>query len=118
MNDEIPGQGLRVIRENLGLTLKEVEAHSRRISQLRHNREYVFTAGRLSQVENSYSLPSVYKLAALSEIYRTPYHRLLRLYGIEVDEAGALKMPPANGGRDRQGSEPQETKLAPSTAWA
>jgi transcriptional regulator with XRE-family HTH domain len=117
MHDGIPGHGLRDIREGLGLTLKQVEAQSRRISQLRQNREYVFTAGRLSQVENSYSLPSVYKLAALSEIYGTPYHRLLRIYGIEVGEGGTLTVAPGNGGSGRNDREPQEAELTSSPAW-
>ena len=84
MRAEDPGERLREIRERLGLTLREVEALSRRIAQEREDPGYVFTAGRLSQVENTNTLPSAYKLATLSEIYRTPYAELLRLYGVET----------------------------------
>jgi hypothetical protein len=34
-------------------------------------------------------LPSLYKLATLSEIYEVPYAELLIVFGIEVDETGA-----------------------------
>lgn len=78
------GQRLREIRERLHLTLKDVEAHSRHIAQARHNPQYLFTAGRLSQIENSNSLPSIYKLATLSEVYRLPYLELLHLFEIEA----------------------------------
>ncbi len=78
------GQSLREIRETLGLTLREVETHSRHIAEARQNIDYLFSAGRLSQVENSNSTPSLYKLATLSEIYHLHYGELLRLYGVEV----------------------------------
>lgn len=86
MRPWVIGRRLREIRENLSLTLKDVEAHSREIAQQRQNSDYMITAGRLSQVENSNSLPSLYKLASLSQIYRTPYVDLLGLFGIEVSK--------------------------------
>ena len=99
--NDLPGHSLRQIREELRLTLKVVEARSRQIAEARQNREYLITAGRLSQVENSFSLPSLYKLASLSQIYQAPYRDLLRLYGIETVDAPAaqvLEAPGENGG--------------------
>jgi len=78
------GQGLREIREKLGLSLADVETRSRRIAESRQNPDYLFSGGRLSQVEQSNSLPSVYKFATLSVIYEIPYAELLRIYGIET----------------------------------
>lgn len=75
---------MRRLREALDLTLKEVEARSRRIALSRGQKEFILTAGRLSQVETSNSTPSIYKLASLSQIYQTPYADLLRIYGIEL----------------------------------
>lgn len=84
MKYQMAGQRLHELREKHGLTLRDVETHSRQIAETRRNGEYFFSAGRLSQVENSNSLPSVYKLASLSEIYRVSYAELLRVYGIEL----------------------------------
>jgi transcriptional regulator with XRE-family HTH domain len=84
MRSEGPGHRLREIRERMRLTLRDVEELSRRIAQEREDPGYVFTAGRLSQVENTHTLPSAYKLATLSEIYRTPYAELPRLYGVDT----------------------------------
>ena len=78
------GRGLREIREKLGLTLDDVEKGSRQIVETRQIPEYLFTAGRLCQVEQSNSLPSIYKFASLSVIYQTPFAELLRIYGIET----------------------------------
>ena len=75
---------MREIREKRGLTMKDVEAQSRRIAESRQHCEYLITTGRLSQIENSDSLPSVYKFASLSEVYQVPYVELLRNYGIEL----------------------------------
>ena len=93
MTPYLMGQQLRSIREDLRLTLKEVEKRSREIARFRQNPEYIFTAGRLSQVENSNSLPSLYKLATLSEVYSVPYAELLQLYGIAIEASGV----PGNG---------------------
>ncbi len=74
MKDRIyqAGQRLRQIREEYGLTLRDVEEQSRRIAEEMQLFDYLITAGRLSQVENSNSLPSLYKLATLSFIYKLP----------------------------------------------
>lgn len=82
MGPEGAGRSLREIRVRLGLTLKQVEAESQRISESRQNREYFLSAARLSQIENNDSLPSLFKLASLSELYQLPYRELLRVYGI------------------------------------
>lgn len=91
MRHQLLGHGLRKIREQSRLTLKEVEKKSRRIAKSRRNTEYLITAGRLSQVEGSNSLPSLYKVASLSEIYQISLADLLGIYGIKVaveDPAG------------------------------
>lgn len=66
------------------MTLKDVEIRSRSIAESEQNPEYIFTAGRLSQVENSTSLPSLYKLATLSQVYGVTYGELLRIYGVTL----------------------------------
>lgn len=90
------GHRLRELREELRLTLKDVETLSRRIAEARQNPEFFFSAGRLSQIENSNSLPSLYKLATLSEIYKARYDELLRIYGIEINGEGRLSRPGGN----------------------
>ncbi len=106
------GQRLREVREKLSLTLRDVETQSRRIAEGRQNVEYLFTAGRLSQVENSNSLPSLYKLASLSEIYQISYAELLRFYGIETGG-----WPQGNGGGGSPVGESEE-EPGPHAQWA
>ena len=94
----MPGHELRELRRQRSLTLKEVEIQSRAIAANEQNPEYVFTAGRLSQVENSTSLPSLYKLATLSQIYGVTYGELLRIYGVTLS-AGSLALRRSADGR-------------------
>jgi transcriptional regulator with XRE-family HTH domain len=81
------GQRLRKIREELGLTLKDVEKLSGCIAEKTQIMDYFITAGRLSQVENSNSLPSLYKLATLGFIYKLPCTEMFRIYGIDIPTA-------------------------------
>ncbi len=113
------GQGLREIREKLGLTLDEVEKQSRRIVKTRQNPEYLFTTGRLCQVEQSNSLPSIYKFASLSVIYQTPYAELLRIYEIEIDSVRRRRGSNGNrvddrGETNKPGTTPVEREPTPS----
>ena len=81
------GQRLRQIREEYRLTLRDVEEQSRHIAEKMQVMDYLITAGRLSQVENSNSLPSLYKLATLSFIYKLPLTEMFRIYGIDIPTA-------------------------------
>lgn len=112
------GHRLRQIREHLGLTLKHVEMESRRLAEERGNPEYLFTAGRLSQVENSTSLPSLYKLATLSEVYHVSFLELLRLYGIEVSGNGhkRAESQPVHTAGSAHLDEPEMDRMHPANA--
>ena len=81
------GQCLRQIREEHGLTLKDVEKLSRCLAKKTQIMDYLITAGCVSQVENSNSLPSPYKLATLSFIYKLPLTEMFRIYGIDIPTA-------------------------------
>lgn len=80
------GQQLRQIREERGLRLRDVEEAGRRLAKERRRPAYMISAARLSQIESTGAVPSLYKLATLSEAYEVSYLELLRLYGVEVQE--------------------------------
>ncbi len=89
MNNGIyqPGQRLRQIREEHGLALNDVEKLSRCLAEKTQVMDYLISAERVSQVENSNSVPSVYKLATLSFIYELPLAEMFRIYGIDIPTA-------------------------------
>lgn len=78
------GQKLRQIRERLNLTLRAVEEASLEIADAERSSEYVVSTGRLNQIENDGSLPSIYKLYSLAVIYHLSVEEVLGYYGIKV----------------------------------
>src|SRR4051794_33653747 len=83
---QTPGQRLRLLRENLGLTGKDVEMASLRISSRTNNPEFVIGISRLSDIETKGALPTIYRMYSFSAIYRTRLEELLELYGINDSE--------------------------------
>src|SRR5262249_19211553 len=61
------------------------------------NPEYYISNAWLTQLENSDSVPSVYKLFSLSIIYHIKFSDLLRTFGVDLDRIGKYQMeiPPA-----------------------
>jgi len=91
------GQRLRALREELGLTIRDVEAASERIAARHGNEDFAITPSRLSDIETKGILPNIYRLYSLAVIYRRDLHQLLQWYGIDVSETAAdlgLSEPP------------------------
>ena len=79
-----PGQKFKKIRNRLGLTIRNVEAASRRIAKRRGSDEYVVGLSRLSDIENRSSVPSVFRIYSLCAIYRLSLAEVLEWYGIRL----------------------------------
>ena len=72
------GQKLKQLRERLGLTLREVEAHSQRLAQQKQNQDFFISRGWLNNIENGTNTPSLFKLYALGAIYREHWSSIFR----------------------------------------
>ena len=91
------GQHLRILREQLGLTMRDVETASARIAQRHGNDEFAIPPSRLSDIETKGVLPSVYRLYSLAVIYRRDLRQLLTWYGVDFNGIAAdleLALPP------------------------
>jgi len=88
------GQKLRQRRERLNLTLRAVEEASMEIADAERNAEFVVSTGRLNQIENDASLPSIYKLYSISVIYQMGLEEVLALYGINVERMEEYRLKP------------------------
>ncbi len=91
------GQRLRVLREQLGFTIRDVEAASERIAARHHSEDFAVSPSRLSDIETKGILPNIYRLYSLSVIYRRDFRELLAWYGIDLNETAAdliLSGPP------------------------
>jgi len=77
-----PGEQLRELRLQRGLTMRDVQEVTQRLAKQRRNRRLAMNPSRLSDLENEKVTPNVYRLYALSVAYRCPMRRLLSFYGL------------------------------------
>jgi transcriptional regulator with XRE-family HTH domain len=94
-----PGQLLRGVREQLRLTMRDVEIASTRIAARHNNEEFMIALSRLSDIETKGVTPSIYRLYSLSAIYRRDMREMLSWYGIDLNAVPS----------DLQASEPSVT---------
>lgn len=80
-----PGEKLKDMRARLGVTTRDVSELSQQIAEREGNPEYHISNAWLTQIENSDSVPSVFKLFSLSAIYRIKFTELLALFGVHLD---------------------------------
>jgi transcriptional regulator with XRE-family HTH domain len=79
------GERLKDLRNRLGITTREVEEYSRKIVEAENNEEFYVSNAWLTQIENKITVPSIYKLFALSVIYRIRFTDLVKLFGVDLD---------------------------------
>lgn len=82
------GNKLRRARCKLGLTLRDIEMQSARISAKKKNEEYTIPISRLSDFESKGVIPSIYRLYSLAIVLRRNLSELLSWYGIDC--AGSI----------------------------
>jgi transcriptional regulator with XRE-family HTH domain len=80
----LAGQELKSLRNRRNITVRKVEQASRRIADVKGDKEFSISNGWLAQLENGESKPSSSKLFSLSVIYHVNFWDLLRLYNIDV----------------------------------
>ena len=83
------GRRLREIREQIGLTLRDVEIASTGLAEARGIEDFIVNPSRLSDIETKGVIPSIYRLYVLSVIYRTDFAEMLKLYGVDLHSAAA-----------------------------
>ena len=79
------GSNFRSLREQLGMTMRDVENASMRIAVKHGNDEFALPPSRLSDIETKGVVPSIYRLYSLSIIYRRDIAELFSWYGIELN---------------------------------
>lgn len=80
------GLKLKQIRERLNMTLRQVEEATLEIADAERNSEFIVSTGRLNQIENDGSLPSIYKLYSLATIFKISIEEILGFYGIKLSK--------------------------------
>lgn len=86
MNLRPPGDQLRKLRLRLGITTRDVENLSLRIAEEERNPEFQISNAWLTQLENSDSVPSIFKLYSLAAIYHVKFTDLLLFFGVDLQK--------------------------------
>ena len=79
------GRRLKRLREQLGLSMRDVEEASLAIARKFENQEFHLPLSRISDIESKGVLPNIFRLFSLSTIYGTDYQELCGFYGIDWD---------------------------------
>ena len=79
------GERLKHLRTCLGITTRDVSGLSQRIAETEGSAEFQISNSWLTQLENSDSVPSIYKLFSLSSIYGVKFTDLLAMCGVDLD---------------------------------
>jgi transcriptional regulator with XRE-family HTH domain len=79
------GHKLRVLREKLGLTMRDIENSSQQIACKRSNEEYFIPISRLSDFETKGVIPSIFRFYSLAVIYHKDIRELLAFYGVDTN---------------------------------
>jgi len=91
------GNNLRVVREKLGLTMRDVETASEAIARARGNEEFFVPISRLTDFETRGVIPSIYRLSSLATVYRIQPREIFSMYGVNFDSgqhSSEPKIPP------------------------
>lgn len=86
MSVRSPGDHLRELRSRLGITTRDVENLSQKIAEDEKNPEFQISNAWLTQIENSDSVPSIFKLYTLAAIYRVKFTDLLLIFGLDLQK--------------------------------
>jgi transcriptional regulator with XRE-family HTH domain len=87
MNSRPPGDQLSKLRIRLGITTRDVENLSQKIAEEEKNPEFQISNAWLTQLENSDSVPSIFKLYSLAAIYHIKFVDLLLYFGVDLQKA-------------------------------
>lgn len=83
------GQRLRVLREALGYTMRDVETGSLKVSRRLGNDEFAIPPSRLSDIETKGVIPSIFRIYTLAAIYRSDYCEMLSWFGVDLNGIAA-----------------------------
>jgi hypothetical protein len=79
------GHNLRLLREQLGLTMRDVENASARIAQKHANDEFAIPPSRLSDIETKGVVPNIFRFYSFAAIYRRDIRELMTWYGVDLN---------------------------------
>lgn len=85
------GQQLKRIREDLKLSMRDVETAAAQIAARFQNPEFSCPISRISDIETKGVVPSLFRLFSFAVIYGKDHRELCALYGVNWDDVGSAR---------------------------
>jgi hypothetical protein len=82
----LAGRRLKAWREKLGLSTRAVQAMSRQIATQHQNEEFFLSHNWVTDIERGRFRPGMFRMAAISVIYRRNYTEVAALYGLQMGD--------------------------------
>jgi transcriptional regulator with XRE-family HTH domain len=78
------GQRLKVARERLGLSTRDVQRKSEQIALEKRNQEYYLSHAWLTDIEKGKFMPGLFKLYSISAIYDKSFSEIASYFGLRI----------------------------------
>ena len=82
----LAGKQLKAWREKLGLSTRAVRDMSRQIAREKQNEEFFLSHNWVTDIENGRFRPGMFRMYAISVIYRRNYTEVAALYGLQMGD--------------------------------
>src|SRR6266480_2333070 len=79
---QTPGDRLSSLRQQRGLTLRDVHKFSLELARRFGQTAFVIPPSRLHEFEKKDIVPSIYRVCTLARVYSCSLQKLLKLYGL------------------------------------
>jgi len=93
----LAGKQLKVLRERLGLSTRDVQRLSRQIASEKANEEFYLSHNWVTDIERGKFRPGMFKIYSLSAIYHRKFTETASLFGLQIADlrrdSAALGLP-------------------------
>src|SRR5438128_12632648 len=79
---QTPGDRLRALREQRGLTLRDVHRFSLELARRFGHTAFVIPPSRLDEFEKTNIVPSIHRVCTVARVYRCTLPKILKLYAL------------------------------------
>jgi transcriptional regulator with XRE-family HTH domain len=91
------GRKLALIREQLGLSTRDVQAMSRRIASEKQNEEFFLSHNWVTDIERGRFRPGMFRMYSMSAIYKLRYTEVASYFGLQIADlrrdSAAIQLP-------------------------
>jgi transcriptional regulator with XRE-family HTH domain len=82
--NSVAGRRLKALREQLGLSTRDVQAMSRQIATEKQNEEFFLSHNWVTDIERGRFRPGMFRMYSISAIYKLKYTEVASYFGLQI----------------------------------